>query len=102
MKTSAFMLECLRRRSFWSMRVRWARQVSNWRVALTTFMRATIAAGKWEVKWTKDLLTQEGRQATQAKITRENGRASHGTVTAVTEIEPSSWENADIKLVLTS
>src|ERR1700683_1148250 len=45
MKRSLFMLVCFRRRSFWSMVVRWASQDSNWRVALTTFMRATIAAG---------------------------------------------------------
>jgi len=46
MKTLAFMAECLRRRSLRSMLVRLAIQSSNWRVALTTFMRATIAAGR--------------------------------------------------------
>ena len=45
------------------MLVRWASQVSNWRVALTTFMRATIRAGKWEVNGRgKEFFTTEAQR----------------------------------------
>src|ERR1700689_1216421 len=82
MKTSAFMLACFRRRSFWSTGVRFASHASNWRVALTTFMRATIAVREWEVKWRKLSPRRHGDTEKPADETRRIRKKCRGVFSA--------------------